>query len=305
MAVQKFCHDLRTVNWGTIMYEMITLMIPPECAKMLFWNVDKNASFHCCIFRKEIQISPAQISTGSFQHHYTARVFCGFNRKFWVLSWCITRTTHHLWDSPHQCKSALINITFLHAAAVQCRYFWQKFSLFFFITAVSMGFLTARRHDRPRFFWSRWRIVLVETLRRSSWCLFFNSNAVIDGYDVNSCFKSFSVFGEVFLGAPEPDFLFGIIQDGNNAADLFNWKIASLETPMSLATALIESSFCNIVKTRQCSAICIFFSPTFASKINFVRPRNFKKTANFDQFHRPTIHQAVKLNKPCRTMGMR
>ena len=42
------------------------------------------------------------------------------------------------------------NITFLHSAAVQCRYFWQKFSLFFFIAAVSVSFLAARRHGRQR-----------------------------------------------------------------------------------------------------------------------------------------------------------
>ena len=52
--------------------------------------------------------------------------------------------------------------------------------------------------------------------------LVFNSIAVIDGYDVTSRFKSLSVLDEVFLDAPEPDFLFGIIPGGNNAADLFN-----------------------------------------------------------------------------------
>ena len=103
---------------------------------------------------------------------------------------------------------------------------------------------------------------------------------------------------------PDPDFLFGVIQGGNNAADLFNQKIASVETSISLATAITESTFCNSVKTRECSAICIFFSPTFVSEINFGRPRNFKKTENFDQFHRPTIHQAVKLHEARRTMSM-
>ena len=33
--VKKFCHDLRVVRWGTIMYEMIILMNLAECAKML------------------------------------------------------------------------------------------------------------------------------------------------------------------------------------------------------------------------------------------------------------------------------
>ena len=59
--------------------------------------------------------------------------------------------------------------------------------------------------------------------------------AVIDGYDGTSCFKSLSVFVKVLLGAPEPNFLFGIIPGGNDAADLFNSKNASLETPISLA----------------------------------------------------------------------
>ena len=42
--------------------------------------------------------------------------------------------------------------------------------------------------------------------------LVYNSTAVISGYDGISCFKSLSVFGEVFLGAPEHNFFFGIIQ---------------------------------------------------------------------------------------------
>ena len=51
---------------------------------------------------------------------------------------------------------------------------------------------------------------------------FFNSTAIIDGYDAASPFKSLSVLGEVFLGVPKPNFLFGIIPGGNNAASLFN-----------------------------------------------------------------------------------
>ena len=41
-----------------------------------------------------------------------------------------------------------LNITFLHSAAVQCRYFWRKLGLFFFIAVVSMSFLAARQYDR-------------------------------------------------------------------------------------------------------------------------------------------------------------
>ena len=52
--------------------------------------------------------------------------------------------------------------------------------------------------------------------------LVFISTKVIDGYDVVSRFKSISVLGEVFLGAPDSDFLFDIIPGGSNAADLFN-----------------------------------------------------------------------------------
>ena len=52
--------------------------------------------------------------------------------------------------------------------------------------------------------------------------LVFNSTTAINGYDVTLRFKSSSVLGEVFLGAPEPDFLFGIIPGRNNASDLFN-----------------------------------------------------------------------------------
>ena len=63
MAAKKFCHDLRLVSWGTVMHEMITLMNPPECEKMLFYNVDINASFYCYIFRKKVQTSPDQIPT--------------------------------------------------------------------------------------------------------------------------------------------------------------------------------------------------------------------------------------------------
>ena len=45
---------------------------------------------------------------------------------------------------------------------------------------------------------------------------------VISGYNVTSRFKSLSVLGEVMLGAPELDILFGIIPGDNNAADLLN-----------------------------------------------------------------------------------
>ena len=83
--------------------------------------------------------------------------------------------------------------------------------------------------------------------------------AVIDGYDGTSCFKSLFVLGEIVLGASEHDFLFNIIPRGNNVADLFNRKNTSLETPISLATAITESPFCNNVKTQTFSAICIFF----------------------------------------------
>ena len=58
------------------------MMNTPKCAKKLFQNVDINASFHCYIFRKKVQTIPDQISTENSPHHYTARVFCGFNRKF-------------------------------------------------------------------------------------------------------------------------------------------------------------------------------------------------------------------------------
>ena len=57
---------------------------------------------------------------------------------------------------------------------------------------------------------------------------FFNSTAAIDGYDGTSCFKSLSVLGEVFLGAPEHDFLFGTIPGGNNAADFLIEKMPLL-----------------------------------------------------------------------------
>ena len=84
-AIKKFCHDLRLVCWDNIMHEMVTLKNTSKCEKMLFLNVDINASFHYYIFRKEVQTSPSQISTESSPHHYTARAFNGFNRKFWVV----------------------------------------------------------------------------------------------------------------------------------------------------------------------------------------------------------------------------
>ena len=45
-----------------------------------------------------------------------------------------------------------LNITFFYSAAVQCQCSWQELSLFFFIAAMSMGFLAARRPGRPRSF---------------------------------------------------------------------------------------------------------------------------------------------------------
>ena len=47
-----------------------------------------------------------------------------------------------------------LNITFLHSAAFQCRYFWQKFDVFF-IAAVSISFLAARQHGGQRFYRSK------------------------------------------------------------------------------------------------------------------------------------------------------
>ena len=46
--------------------------------------------------------------------------------------------------------------------------------------------------------------------------------AVIKEYDNTLSFKSLSVLGEVFFGAPEPDFLFGTVPGGNDSADRFN-----------------------------------------------------------------------------------
>ena len=47
------------------------------------------------------------------------------------------------------------NMTFFILQLSNVDYFWQKLSLFFFIAAVSMGFLTARRPGRPKSFWNR------------------------------------------------------------------------------------------------------------------------------------------------------
>lgn len=94
------------------------------------------------------------------------------------------------------------------------------------------GGIAIQRHGSSRS-WSRWRIILVEALRRSKVCLFFNSSAVIDGLYVPERLKSFSVVGVAFLGAPESDFLLGIIPCGNMVVDHFNWYIVSLETGYS------------------------------------------------------------------------
>jgi len=121
-----------------------------------------------------------------------------------------------------------LNITFLHTMALQCRYFWQMLSIFFITAAVSMGFLAAGRHGRSRSFCSRWQIVIVETLRWFSGCLFFNSTTVIDGYEVTSRFKSLYVSDEVRLGVSEPNILVYSVPDGNNTAGTFTDKLPPL-----------------------------------------------------------------------------
>lgn len=77
-------------------------------------------------------------------------------------------------------------------------------------------------------FWSRWRSVLLETLLRSSACFLFNASAFIDGYDVTSRLKGFYFRGEVFLGAQEPNFLFGTISCSCMPAGRFNLLMVSL-----------------------------------------------------------------------------
>ena len=117
--------------WGPIIHEMVTLMNPSECEHMMFQYVDIIASFHSHIFRKEVQTCAAHISTKSTPRHYTSRVLYGFNCKFRVKPRCSIWTTHHLWDSPSSLNVlSSMNITFLHSAAVQYRYFVQKPSLF-------------------------------------------------------------------------------------------------------------------------------------------------------------------------------
>ena len=117
--------------WGLIIHEMVTLMNPSECEHMMFQYVDIIASFYSHIFRKEVQTCAAHISTKSIPHHYTNRVLYGFNCKFRVKPRCSTWATHHFWDFPSSLKVlSSMNITFLHSAAVQCRYFLQNSSLF-------------------------------------------------------------------------------------------------------------------------------------------------------------------------------
>ena len=132
-------------------------------------------------------------------------------------------------DILHQWKTAvIIKHHFLHTTALQCRYFWQMLSIFFITAAVSMGFLAAGRHGRSRSFCSRWQIVIVETLRWFSGCLFFNSTTVIDGCEVTSCFKCLCVSDEVRLGVSEPNILVYSVPGGNNTGGTFTDKLPPL-----------------------------------------------------------------------------
>ena len=134
------------------MHEMVTLMNPSECEHMFFSNVDIIASFHSNIFRKYKPARPI-FSLKASHTIILAGCFTGLTVNFRSNRDAILgRRT--IFGTPLTSLKVLssLNITFLHSAAVQYRYFLQKPSIFFFITVVSVGFLAARRQGRRRSF---------------------------------------------------------------------------------------------------------------------------------------------------------
>ena len=130
---------------------------------MLLKNINIIVFFHCHIFWKKIQTSRPRFSLKASPSINMQGCFMVLTINFG--SYCdallARRTTFGNFLISIEVLSSL-NITFPNSAGL-CRYFLQKLSLFF-IAAVNMGFLAARRHFRRRSFKSRWQIVLVETV---------------------------------------------------------------------------------------------------------------------------------------------
>ena len=121
-----------------------------------------------------------------------------------------------------------LNIIFLHSATIQCRYLLQKLSLFLycwikdrFLGCFFLGFLAARRHCKFRSYCSQRQMILVERCGETQGACFSIQRRLLVNMVLFHAFKSLTLLGEVFLGAPKPDFLFSTIPGGNDAANLF------------------------------------------------------------------------------------
>lgn len=143
--------------------------------------------------------------------------------------------------------------------------------------------MAVRQYDRQRSICSWW-IVVVETLWRSSGCLFFNSTAILKTDMMLLHASKAYPFLARFLSAQSPTSS-SVQSSGNDAFD--NWQIPLLETPISPAIAMTESAFSKKLKTR------IFFHFHLPSN-RFRFSNKFYKSSNLSSdFIHPTIHQVA------------
>ena len=83
----------------------------------------------------------------------------------------------------------------------------------------------------------------------------------MEGFFVTSLFKSLSVYGEVFLWAPETFFLGWVAPRGRMAAANFSCNMVLLVTSKSYATRLKDNPCSNRMSARHFSSIVSFASP--------------------------------------------
>lgn len=183
---------------------------------MFLQNINVIASLHGNILGGEVQSCSALPITKSTPHHYTVRMFYRLHCVPGIEP--LGRRT--VLDSPLTSMNVLLslNITFFQSSEVQSLHLLQNSSRLFFIALVRRGFLAARRAGNPRSFCRRCRIVLIATFWRVSGCFILSDAAEIEGFNITSRFNSLSDLSDVFLGAPEPGSLGGVVPGGTVAA---------------------------------------------------------------------------------------
>lgn len=100
-------------------------------------------------------------------------------------------------------------------------------------------FIPTRHVGISRSFWRRCSMALIDPSLRSSGCLFVSVAAVIVRSDITLGLSIVSVFGKVFLGAPEPCFLF-YVSGCSCGSSLSGYKLSVL-IPLYLQICTLQT----------------------------------------------------------------